>query len=159
MAPRPWFRFALRVFVPIACVRSAIPPGWGPVPKAWAIGELRSLRTSRGFGYCPNLLQLLTRRTAAAFAARRGWKRSQFRRTLLAVHTLVCLSAVPKTTASFANFQLYAHFHDGFSILLSSPDGGLCCWLLHGVKRTRPGSSDFFCPDGGLPPEFSSCLS
>jgi len=158
-APQVALRAARRVAVPSAGVRSANQTRWGPVPRALAVAELHSSRTSHGLGHCPNLLQLLTRRTAAAFAALRRWKRSQLRLALLAIHTLVCLGTIPKTTTPFANFQMYAHFHDDFSILLSSPDGGLCCMLLRGVKRTGPDDSDFSRSDRELSPVFSSCQS
>jgi hypothetical protein len=60
----------------------------------------------------------LPRRAAPALAALGRRKFLQFDFTTTAINALLSLGAVPKTSASFANLQLHAYFHDRFSVLL-----------------------------------------
>ena len=134
-------------------------PGLCSLPNLLATEGLRSLRTSSCGSHRPNPDQLFGDGTSAPFPALRRWKVLQFSFAPLAVDTPDGLGSVPKTSAPLANFQLHAQFHDGFSVFVPSPDG-LYWWLyFRGVKRTRPGNSGSYSPDGGLPPVLPRVLS
>jgi hypothetical protein len=47
-----------------------------------------------------------------AFAALRGWEILEAMTTQVAIHGGFKLGPIPEATASFANFQKYAQFHD-----------------------------------------------
>jgi hypothetical protein len=88
-----------------------------------ATERLRSLRTPCCLSHRPNFGKLLVARPSAPPATFRRWKISQFGFTFTAINSPLSLGPEPKATATFANLQLHAHFHDRFSAYLSSPDG------------------------------------
>jgi hypothetical protein len=91
------------------------------LPKLPATEGRRSLCTPVCFCHGPDSDQRSACRASTPFTAFRSWKVFQFGLTFPAINTPLCLGAVPKTTAPFANFQLHAQFHDGFSVFSSCP--------------------------------------
>src|SRR3974390_455372 len=89
-------------------------------PKSTATEELRSFRTSN-CRHSPDLHQRLARRATSPLSS--FWRRKflQLYFTVFAINSPVILGPVPKATATFANLQLHAQFHDRFSIKASSP--------------------------------------
>jgi hypothetical protein len=85
-------------------------------PTSKATGALRSFRPPSHFTYRPNSNKRFAARPSAPLPRLRRRKVLQFRFTLLAVHSPLCLGPIPKTTASLTYFQLHAQFHQGFSV-------------------------------------------
>lgn len=133
----------------------------GSLPRSPAAGAPRSQRTPGLFGHGPDAHDRLPSRASPALPAFRGRKVLQLGFTSAAIDTSFSLSAIPKTSAPFANFQMYAQFHDLISISAIPP--GKPAWVPHlpGV-RAACGYSGFSCPVGGLPSAlsgWSSCFS
>jgi hypothetical protein len=118
-------------------------------PATEVLRVLRSFGTPERFSHGPHFNQRFAGWTPAPFAAFWRWKVFQPDFTFLAVNTPLGLSAVPKTTAPFANFQVHAQFHDEFSVFSLFPDGFVLKSCFRGVERTGNGFSGFSRPDGG----------
>ena len=115
--------------------------------------------TSGCFSHRPDSDQRLAPGSSAPFATFWSWKVLQFSFTFSAIHTSLGLGAVPKATASLANFQMHAQFHDVFSVFPFSPDGFALTSCFRGAGKTGQICSGFLRPDGGSPPVFSRFLS
>jgi hypothetical protein len=127
-------------------------------PTQSATGVLRSIRTPGSLCNDPYSSQRSTHSSARPFAALRRRKIPQCFLALPAVHVFFYLRTKPKTTATLANLQLHAHFHDFFSD--SALPAGLCsCLFADGVTGAWPDYSGFSGPDGGLPALLPCCMS
>ena len=105
-------------------------------------GVLRSLRTSSCFGHGPNSGQGFAGRTPSPLSALGRRKLPELGLTWIAINVPLGLGADPKTTAPFANFQVYAQFHDGLSLSCLSPNESSGQRLNRGVKKTGRGTQD-----------------
>ena len=94
----------------------------------------RSSGTPGRFSHRPNLAQGFSRTRATPSSAFGRWKVFQLCFTIPAVHIDLILGTEPKTTATFANFQMHAHFHSGFS-KVQTPAGPFRCFARDGAKR------------------------
>jgi hypothetical protein len=94
----------------------------------------RSSGTPGRFSYRPDLAQGFSRTRAPPSSAFGRWKVFQLCFTIPAVHIDLILGTEPKTTATFANFQMHAHFHSGFS-MERTPAGPFRCFARGGAKR------------------------
>ena len=95
----------------------------------------RSSGTPGRFSHRPDLAQGFFSGTRATPSSAFGrWKVFQLCFTIPAVHIDLILGTEPKTTATFANFQMHAHFHSGFSIE-QTPAGPSRCFARGGAKR------------------------
>ena len=94
----------------------------------------RSSGTPGRFSHRPDLAQGCSGTRATPSSAFGRWKVFQLCFTIPAVHTDLVLGTEPKTTATFANFQMHAHFHSGFSIE-QTPAGPSRCFAGGGAKR------------------------
>lgn len=130
----------------------------GLFPRSRATGARRSQRTPNFFRNGPDASQRLPRRAAPTLTALRRRKVLQPGFTSTAIHAPLSLSSIPKASASFTNFQMYAQFHDLVSISAIPPRDSACVLLVPGVRAVL-GYSGFCRPVGGLPSALSGCLS
>lgn len=102
--------------------------------KAHLPPQPRSSGTPGQFSHRPDPAQRFSGPRATTSSAFGRWKVFQLCFTIPAVHTALVLGAEPKTTATFANFQMNTHFHSGFSIE-QTPAGPSRCIACGGATR------------------------